>query len=218
MADKITPTPWGVLIDARTSEPIGPADRDQWAQNYGPFPEPLTLADGRQAHVTGGPEMNDCGHADREHIEDWRKSMEDAAALVVSDMGWRKTPKGEGSEQDVVIEDVESRTLLILTVLLSALNSKVGISTRSCVEFLSREGLIGAAGTLSGVELWVGGFPAAWDMIASRAHLVTPEEWGAILGLASFAADKAGMTADDVRKFAVSLVDDDDDTPEGSAS
>jgi len=81
-ATRPIPTPWGMLIDRDTQEPIGPASEAQYrASMDSPMGEILTV-DSRIAYVAGGPEILHCGHTADEHINRVSDGVEWAGNLI----------------------------------------------------------------------------------------------------------------------------------------
>jgi len=81
-ATRPIPTPWGMLIDRDTQEPIGPATEAQYRASMDSPMGEILMVDSRIAYVTGGPEILHCGHTADEHVRRVSDGVEWAGDLI----------------------------------------------------------------------------------------------------------------------------------------
>lgn len=203
MTESMIPTPYGLLVDVNTGEPIGPADREQHAARSVPGAPLLTLADGRQADVVGGPELFDCGHSDADHSEMWATGLR----FSVGAISWLLVSQGTPGTIDLD-PDIEkglceqwNRTALVSVV--TALCADRKLSAMDIMTAAIEAGSVSAGVCLAYATGYAVGASPTMDMFPTLVRALSRDDLVSVIEIGAAVAYNMDLTPEQLAAYAV---------------
>ena len=211
MTENMIPTPYGLLIDVATGEPIGPASPEQHAARSVPGAPLLTLADGRQADVVGGPDLFDCGHSEADHSEMWAAGLRFSVGAII----WLLTRQDEADTIDLDpdiekgLQEQWNRTALVSVV--TALCANRGMGAMDITSLAGRVGSFAAGAVLTYSTAYSVGALPTMDAFPGLVRVLSRDDLVAVIEIGAAVAHSMGLTPEQLAEYAVPESRDDVD-------